>query len=297
MVLRRKRKIVKFIIYIKRHRKLYASLIDKFIIALIFINSITLGIETSELLYAKYKTYLIWIDRIILWIFVLELSIKLLIMRSRFFKNGWNIFDMIVISISCIHVDSNIAILRSLRILRLFLLISFMPKLRFIVESLLNALQGIISITILLVLIFYVFGVMATHLFRNIAPENFGYLGISLASLFQVMTLDGWTSIIRPLIQIDPRSYLFFVPFILLTSYVILNIFIAIIINGMREARIKNEMRLRGKQIAHHLGNEDKKIMERFDIVLDRLSQLEEQISRLESNSSNKEEASAAGEK
>lgn len=292
MALFRKRKIVKFIIYIKRHRKIYASIIDKFIIGLIFINSITLGIETNEILFSKYKFWLIWIDRIILWVFVLELSLKMLIMRSRFFKNGWNIFDMIVIGISCIHVESNIAILRSLRILRLFLLISFMPKLRFIVESLLNALQGIISITILLVLIYYVFGVMATHLFRGIAEANFGDLGRSLASLFQVMTLDGWSTVIKPLIEKDLRAYLFFVPFILLTSYVILNIFIAIIINGMREARIKNEMRLRGKQIAHTIRDEDRKIMDRFDIVLERLAKLEAQISRFESNSSKKEDAS-----
>lgn len=270
-----KRDITGIIRTIRRERKLKSKWIERFILAVIFINAVSMGLETCPGLNEDQITCLKIIDRVALYIFTLEILMKMLVSRARFYKNPWNIFDFIIIGVSWIPEGGSLAMLRSLRILRVFLFVSFLPKLRFIVQSLLQSLQGIFGISLLLAIIFYVFGVMATMQFHKVDAEKFGNLAVSCLSLFHIMTLDSWTGVIAPLLKEKPYAYFFFIPFILLSTYIILNIFIAIIVNGMREARLKNEEKQRKRERKENR----RENQERSDIALHTLL---EKLDRME---------------
>ena len=205
------------------------------IVALIVINAITLGLETSPTVMAHAGSWLLALDNFVLGVFVVEISIKLYAHRWNFFYDPWNIFDFIIIAIALIPASGPLAVLRALRILRVLRLISMVPRLRFVVESLLHAIPGIASIAGLLVLLYYVFAVMATELFGADHPAWFGTIGKSMYTLFQIMTLESWSmGIARPVMETHPYAWLFFIPFILIATFTILNLFIAIIVNTMQ---------------------------------------------------------------
>lgn len=299
MLLVSKKSIVKILRIIRKLRKINSRTIEKFLLTVIIINSITLGLETDKELFENYKEYFNYINNIALLIFSVEIISKIMLSRGRYFKNPWNVFDFIIITASIPTLFptldlSNLTILRSLRLLRIFLIISLWPKVRIIVESLLNSLPGIFGITVLLILVFYVFGVMATQLFGNFSPDNFGDLGKSLFTLFQIMTLDNWSTIIRPIIQVEAgkhaiAAYLFFIPFVLLSAYIILNIFIAIIVNSMREARERSEERERKAdakerkaELALAFNAEEKRDEYIFHTLLNKMNDLEKRFIYLE---------------
>jgi voltage-gated sodium channel len=202
---------------------------------LIVINAITLGLETSPTVMAHAGTWLLALDDLVLGVFVVEISLKLYAHRWQFFRDPWNVFDFIIISIALIPASGPLAVMRMLRILRVLRLISLVPKLRFVVEALLHAIPGIASIAGLLVLLYYVFAVMATGLFGADHPAWFGTIGKSMYTLFQIMTLESWSmGIVRPVMETHPYAWLFFIPFILIATFTILNLFIAIIVNTMQ---------------------------------------------------------------
>ena len=179
--------------------------------------------------------WLLALDHFILSVFVVEISAKLYAYRWRFFHDPWNVFDFLIVAIALIPASGPMAVLRALRILRVLRLISMVPRLRFVVESLLQAIPGIASIAALLVLLYYVFAVMATGLFGGAHPAWFGTLGKSMYTLFQIMTLESWSmGIARPVMETHPYAWLFFIPFILVATFTMLNLFIAIIVNTMQ---------------------------------------------------------------
>ena len=205
------------------------------IVALIVVNAITLGLETSPTVMAQLGVWLLALDGFILSVFVVEISAKLYAYRWRFFRDPWNVFDFVIVAIALIPASGPLAVLRALRILRVLRLISTVPRLRFVVESLLHAIPGIASIAGLMVLLFYVFAVMATGLFGADHAAWFGTIGKSMYTLFQIMTLESWSmGIVRPVMETHPYAWLFFIPFILLATFTILNLFIAIIVNTMQ---------------------------------------------------------------
>ena len=205
------------------------------IIVLIVINAITLGLETSETVMAQAGPWLLALDNIVIGVFVVEISVKLYAHSRRFFHDPWNVFDFIIIAIALIPDSGPLAVLRALRILRVLRLISMVPRLRFVVESLLHAIPGISAIAALLVLLYYVFAVMATGLFGADHPAWFGTIGKSMYTLFQIMTLESWSmGIVRPVMATHPYAWLFFIPFILIATFTMLNLFIAIIVNTMQ---------------------------------------------------------------
>ncbi len=205
------------------------------IIVLIVINAVTLGLETSASIMEQAGVLLKTVDRVILGVFVIEISAKLYAYRWRFFRDPWNVFDFIIVGIALIPASGPLAVLRALRILRVLRLISMVPRLRFVVESLLHAIPGIASIAGLMVLLYYVFAVMATGLFGPDHPQWFGSIGESMYTLFQIMTLESWSmGIVRPVMETAPYAWLFFIPFILIATFTILNLFIAIIIDTMQ---------------------------------------------------------------
>jgi voltage-gated sodium channel len=205
------------------------------IVVLIVLNAITLGLETSPTVMARVGSWLLALDNFILGVFVVEISAKLYAYKWRFFRDPWNVFDFLIVTIALIPASGPLAVLRALRILRVLRLISMVPRLRFVVESLLHAIPGIASIAALLVLLYYVFAVMATGLFGSTHPAWFGTIGKSMYTLFQVMTLESWSmGIARPVMETHPYAWLFFIPFILVATFTVLNLFIAIIVNTMQ---------------------------------------------------------------
>ncbi len=221
------------------------------IIGLIVINAIILGLETSQTMMALMGPQLIGANRLILAVFVIEIGLKLIALGPRFFRSGWNIFDFLVVAIALVPAAGPLEILRALRILRVLRLLSQVPKLRQIIESLLRALPGIGWTALLLVLVFYIFAVMGTMLFADTFPEYWGNLGLSLFSLFQIMTLESWSSgVARPMMEAYPWIWLYFVPFILISSFMVLNLFIAIIVSATQSIHADEEEEKRQAMMA-----------------------------------------------
>lgn len=205
------------------------------IIVLIVLNAVTLGLETSESVMARFGGFLQLLDRAILTVFVVEIALKLYARRLRFFREPWNVFDFVVVGIALIPASGPLAVLRALRVLRVLRLVSMVPQLRFVVEALLRAVPGISSIGLLMLILFYVFGVMATGLYGASFPEWFGSIADSMYTLFQIMTLESWSmGIVRPVMVEHPYAWLFFVPFILVATFTMLNLFIGIIVDTMQ---------------------------------------------------------------
>ena len=209
--------------------------IQYIIIGLIILNAIILGLETSPRVMDSVGPLLMTLDSILLSVFVVEILLKMFAFGPRFFRQPWNVFDFIVVGIALIPASGPLAVLRALRVLRVLRLVSMMPRLRFVVEALLHAVPGIMSIAGLMLLIFYVSAVIATGLFGQSFPDWFGSIGASMYTLFQIMTLESWSmGIARPVIEDYPYAWLFFIPFILIATFTMLNLFIAIIVNTMQ---------------------------------------------------------------
>jgi voltage-gated sodium channel len=215
---------------------------ERVIMALIVFNAVTLGLETSQTIMAQYGALLHVIDRVILGVFVAELAARIAVQRLAFFRDGWNVFDFIVIGISLAPATEAFTVLRALRVLRLLRLVTLVPSLRRVVGGLIGALPGMGSIVLLIALIYYVCAVMAVNLFGEDFPALFGTLPASLFTLFTIMTLEGWVDgVVKPIMEKYPYAWLFFIPFIIGTTFTILNLFIGIIVNAMQSEHAKEE--------------------------------------------------------
>lgn len=224
-----------------------------FIVAVIVINAITLGLETSPTIMAQAGGLLLALDRAALIVFVVEIAMKLIVYRFGFFRSGWNVFDFTIVAITLAPVGEGFAVLRSLRILRALRLVSVIPSMRKVVGALLRAIPGMGSVLSLLLLVFYVAAVMSTKLFGQDFPEWFGSIGASLYTLFQVMTLESWSmGIARPVMETHGYAWLFFVTFILLTTFAVLNLFIAIVVDAMSETEREEQAKTREQVDREH---------------------------------------------
>jgi voltage-gated sodium channel len=213
---------------------------EQFIMALIVLNAITLGLETSPSIMTRYGTILALIDRLIIGVFVIEILARFVVQRGAFFRDGWNIFDVLVVGIALAPAAEQFSVLRALRVLRLLRLITAVPSLQRVVGGLMGALPGMGSILLLIALVFYVCAVMAVNLYGRDFPELFGTLGASLYTLFTIMTLEGWVEgVVNPIMEKHPHAWLFFIPFIVITTFWVLNLFIGIIVNAMQEEHDK----------------------------------------------------------
>lgn len=205
------------------------------LIALILVNAVVLGLETSPSIMAAWGPWLIAADRAILAIFVVEIVLRLLAHRLAYFRDPWNIFDFLVVAIALVPASGPLAVLRALRVLRVLRLITLVPSMKRVVSGLLSALPGLGSVAAIIGLIFYVSAVIATKLFAADFPEWFGSLGASAFTLFQVMTLESWAmGIVRPVMEVYPAAWIFFLVFILASTFTLLNLFIAVIVNAIQ---------------------------------------------------------------
>ena len=212
------------------------SRFQNFITVLIVLNAAALGLETDKEIMNFIGKELILFDHFVLTVFAIEITIKLISRRLDFFKNGWNIFDFVIVGIALLPSTGSLSVLRALRIFRAMRLLSVVPSMRKVVQALFLAIPGIFSVGSIILLIFYVSSVLSTNFFGNSFDEWFGSVGRSMYSLFQIMTLESWSmGIVRPVMVVYPYSWIFFVIFILITSFAVMNLFIGIIVDAMQQ--------------------------------------------------------------
>lgn len=219
---------------------------QRLIVAAILMAGVLAGMETDTGLVQQYGGMLHAMDRAILGLFVVEIALKLAAQGRqpwRFFHDGWNVFDLAIVVICCLPLHSQFAaVLRLARGLRLLRLVSALPKLQMLVGALLKSLGAMGYVTLLLSLMFYIYGVAGVHLFATHAPDYFGTLGAALLSLFQIITLDNWSDILAATRPGSPlASMLYFISFILLGTMIMMNLFIGIIMNSMAEMHAEIE--------------------------------------------------------
>ena len=211
-----------------------SAFFSKIIIYLIVLNGITMGLETSKTFMQSYGAFTTLFNQIVITIFTIEIALRIYVHRVSFFKDPWSLFDFFVVAISLVPTSSGFEILRVLRVLRLFRLITAVPQMRKIVSALISVIPGMLSVIALMTLFFYIFAIMSTQLFGEKFPLWFGTLGESFYTLFQIMTLESWSmGIVRPVMEVYPYAWVFFVPFILVATFVMINLVVAIIVDAM----------------------------------------------------------------
>jgi voltage-gated sodium channel len=212
--------------------------VERFIILLIILNAITLGLETSSTIMAQYGGVLHLLDTIFLWIFVAELAARMVAKRGAFFRDPWSIFDLVVVGIALLPATGSLSVLRALRVLRLLRLVTAIPSLKRVVGGLISAIPGMGSIMMLMALIYYVFAVMGTKLFGATSPDQFGSLGATFYTLFQIMTFDDWSGgIAKPLMEKHAYAIVYLVLFILLSAFMMLNLFIGVVVTALDDEK------------------------------------------------------------
>ncbi|KAB8189727.1 ion transporter [Nonomuraea phyllanthi] len=250
---------------------------QRFIVGVILINAGTLGLETFPAVVASHGHLLTVVDHIALYVFAAELAAKIYVERSRFPRDPWNVFDTLIVTIAFVPSTGGLSVLRSLRILRALRLLSVVPSLRRVVSALLRAMPGMSSIVVLLGLVLYVGAVMATKLYGATAPERFGSLPTSLFTLYQTMTGDDWGNIAREVMTRHPSAWIFFTIFILVCTFVILNLFMAVVVSAMDEESAEERAALEGAtaraQHAQHA--------EHTQRILDELAALRKEVAEL----------------
>ncbi|MFC4854330.1 ion transporter [Actinophytocola glycyrrhizae] len=250
-----------------------------FIIWVIVVNAVTLGLETSPVVLREVGGLLHAADRVMLYIFTAEVALRLYAYGPRFFRDPWNVFDFLIVGISLVPASGPFSVLRALRILRALRLISAVPAMRRVVSGLLAAVPGMASIGALLGLIIYVAAVMATKLFSGISPQYFGDLGTTLFTLFQTMTGEAWPDIAREVMAQAPFAWIFFVIYILISSFAVLNLFIAVIVSGM-EKTVTDDLAEAEEQHAADQARSDALILAEVRALRREIAELKEQRER-----------------
>lgn len=221
---------------------LETALVRNAILGVILFNAVILGMETSTTIMGHAGGLIHALDYLCLAIFTAELLAKLYARGLRFWSSGWNIFDFVIVGISLMPGSGSLSVLRALRILRVLRVVSVAPSLRRVVEGFVTALPGMGSVFLLMAIIYYIGAVMATKLFGQAFPEWFGDLGASAYTLFQVMTLESWSmGIVRPVMESFPYAWAFFVPFIMMTTFAVVNLLVGLIVNSMQSAHAQEE--------------------------------------------------------
>jgi len=222
---------------------------EKAIITFILLSAIVLGLETLPALSADYSAWFEASHQIILAIFILEAALKIIatVPRiGRYFGDGWNLFDFSIILLSLIPATGDLALIARLaRLMRVLRLISAIPKLRLIVDTLMRSIPGMGHVMLLMSIIFYVYAIAGYHLFHQHDPEHWGNLGVAMLTLFRVVTLEDWTDVMYTALGLYSWAWIYFISFIFMGTFVIINLFIAIVLNNLDEARAEQLDELR----------------------------------------------------
>ena len=214
---------------------------EYFIIAVIIVNGALLGLETSAVIASDYGHWLELGNQIALGIFIVEAILKMVALWPRmqdYFRDGWNIFDFMVIVFALIPATGQFAMIARLaRLLRVVRLISAIRDLRLIVAALVRSIPSVGHVIMLMSIVVYIYAIMGFHLFHTHDPEHWGSLAISLLTLFNIITLDGWTNVMNTAMQKYSFAWVYFVSFVVVGTFVVINLFIAIIINSLDDTK------------------------------------------------------------
>ncbi len=218
-----------------------SALFRRIVITLIVINAFIVGLDTYPKIHASYGKALILADRIILYLFSLELILRFLGSRPplAFFRSGWNLFDLIIVGVSYLPASQFFTVVRLFRILRALRTVSVLPDLQKLVTALLRSLPALGHILMLLALLMYVYAAIGTSLFGEITPKYFGSLHLSVLTLFSVITLEGWITVMDEVLPQMPAAWIYFVTFILFATFVAMNFFVGVIVNNLQAVEIE----------------------------------------------------------
>ena len=218
-------------------------------IALILFNALLIGLETNKSFVERYDGWLHLGNDIILVIFIIEVVLKLVAVAPRFglyFGNGWNLFDFSVVVLSLIPATGEFALVaRLVRVLRVLRLVTAVPQLRLIVATLVRSIPSMGHVIVLMSIILYIYAVTGYHLYAEHDADNWGSLGRALLTLFQIVTLEGWVEVMDTALEAYPWSWLYFVSFVLIGTFVMLNLFIAVVINNLEASKVAELEELR----------------------------------------------------
>jgi voltage-gated sodium channel len=240
---------------------------QRMVLGVIIANAVILGLETS-IVTGPGDEFLQVLDDALLWFFVTEIALRLVAHGPRFFRDPWSVFDLVVVGIALIPATGPMSVLRALRILRVLRLADSVPSMKRVVNGLVAAVPGMGSVGALLVLVMYVSVVIATNLYGAIAEEHFGDLGTTAFTLFQVMTGEAWPDIAADVMQEEPTAWIFFVIFILVVSFAVLNLFIAVVVSGMESI----------DDLAEHEERSDAEVMDELRAIREQLAALQTEL-------------------
>lgn len=255
-----------------------SSITQQVVITLIIINAVILGMETYPAVMAEWGSILIGVDSIILTIFVVEILARIVVYRSRFFRDPWSLFDFTVVAIALVPASGPFEVLRALRVLRVLRLLTMVPSMRRVVAGMLRALPGIGSVAAIMLIIFYVSAVIATNLFSQSFPEWFGSLEKSSYTLFQIMTLESWSmGIVRPIMEVHPQAWLFFIPFILVATFTVLNLIMAVIVNAVQDVQ-QAELTSTEENISSNLDKNTRQLQDEIRHICSEIQELKSML-------------------
>ena len=259
------------------HRLTHSNIFEYFIIALILANAVILGLETVPRVVDGYGAWLNLGQQVTLGVFIVEAALKIFAVTpraDRYFRDGWNVFDFSIIVFSLLPATGGFAVIaRMARLLRLLRLVSAVPELRLIVATLVRSIPGMLHIVALMSLMVYIYAIIGYQLFHEHDPEHWRNLGISLLSLFRVVTLEDWTDIMYKAMEYHPLTWMYFVSFVVFGTFVVINLFIAVVINNLDEAKQERLRKLEQAPTADSLLSEIRATQQS-------LRRLEEQLQR-----------------
>lgn len=234
----------------------HSKYFSNFILTVVFLNAIVIGLQSYPHIDAANGPLLKQLDTLFLGIFTVEVILKLCADRTKYFKDGWNLFDFFVVTASLVFLNSQfVSVLRILRVLRVLKTISSIRSLRRIIISLFMAIPTIGSIALLMVIVLFIYGVAGTTFFAAASPVYFGDLSKSLITLFQIATFDDWANIYRPIAEQSPYSLVYFVTFIFMVVFIMLNLVVGEIVNNA--TNIPNDEKDPNKEADAHKDKKD----------------------------------------
>ena len=251
---------------------------EPFMIGLILFNAVLIGLETSHDFMARYDGWLYLANDIILGVFIIEAALKIIAVAPRFglyFGNGWNLFDFSIVVLSLIPATGEFALVaRLIRVFRVLRLISAVPQLRLVVATLVRSIPSMGHVILLMSLVFYIYAVCGFHFFADDDPEHWGTLGAALLTLFQLVTLEGWVEVMETAMEAHPFAWVFFVSFVMLGTFVVLNLFIAVVINNLEASKVEQLSELQNP-VTHD------EVMRELERTRDAMRDLQAKIARL----------------
>ncbi|WP_405148809.1 ion transporter [Sphaerisporangium sp. NBC_01403] len=247
-----------------------APAFQRAVIAVITLNAIALGLETSPEFADQHATALLVTDRLIIAIFVVEILLRIAAYGKAFFRDPWNWFDLIIVGVALVPASESLSILRLFRFLRILRLISVVPGMRRVVSALFTAIPGLASILVLLLLALYIAAVIGERLFHQAAPQHFGDFSTSLFTMFTVLTVENWPQVAQDVMATEPLAWIFFAAFIVITAFFILNLLIGVIVSAM-EAEVN----------ASHWKADQAIELEQHIAVMNEIRALNERVDRL----------------